>query len=72
MMHGNAIWKPEIREIAKASSDSAPCEPPAARWVMAYGYKTQSFMKNGGQQKRVDKYINIILAVSNLIFGGNH
>ena len=34
---------------------SAPYENPAARnncadarWVMAYGHKTQSFMKNGG------------------------
>ena len=25
------------------------------RWVMAYGYKTQSFLKNGGRQKRLDK-----------------
>ena len=24
-------------------------------WVMAYGHKTQSFMKNGGQQKCLDK-----------------
>ena len=35
---------------------SAPYEPPAkssqraaARWVIAYVHKTQSFMKNGGQ-----------------------
>ena len=26
-----------------------------ARWVMAYVHKTQSFMKNGGQQKCLDK-----------------
>ena len=26
-----------------------------ARWVMAYSHKTQSFMKNGGQQKCLDK-----------------
>ena len=25
------------------------------RWVMDYGHKTQSFMKNGGQQKCLDK-----------------
>ena len=38
-------------------SYSTPYEPPAARsqcadtrWVMTYGHKTQSFMKNGGQQ----------------------
>ena len=29
-----------------------------ARWVMAYGHKTQSFMKNGGQQKCFDKTLN--------------
>ena len=26
-----------------------------APWVMAYSHKTQSFMKNGGQQKCLDK-----------------
>ena len=26
-----------------------------AYWVMAYSYKTQSFMKNIGQQKYLDK-----------------
>ena len=26
-----------------------------ARCVMAYGHKTQSFMKKGGHQKRLDK-----------------
>ena len=25
------------------------------RWVMAYGHKTQSFIKNGGQQKYLHK-----------------
>ena len=41
---------------------SAPYEPPAvggqraaACWVMACGHKTQSFMKNGDQQKCLDK-----------------
>ena len=45
---------------------SVPYEPPAARgqhadgrWVMAYGHKTQSFMKNGGQQKCLDKALEI-------------
>ena len=33
-----------------------------ARWVMAYGYKIQSFMKNGGQKKCLDKAL--ILKVS--------
>ena len=63
-MHGKAIWKPGIGEIAKASWGiawrgvySTPYKPPAskgqhtdARWVMAYDHKTQYFMKNGGQQ----------------------
>ena len=41
---------------------SVPYEYPAARaqyadarWVMAYDHRTQSFMKNGGQQKCLDK-----------------
>ena len=37
MMHGKAIWKPGIGEIAKASMDIAP-EP----------HKTQSFMISRG------------------------
>ena len=68
MMHGKAVWKPGIGEIAKAARDIAPephkgglqhpiwtpsCKGQRAgeRWVMVYGHKTQSFMKNGGQQK---------------------
>ena len=31
---------------------SIPFEPPA---LMVYGHKSQSFMKNGGQQKSLDK-----------------
>ena len=31
MMHGKAIWKVGISEIAKSSTDSAPYEPIAAR-----------------------------------------
>ena len=30
-----------------------------APWVMAYSHKTQSFMKNGGQQKCLDKALAI-------------
>ena len=26
-----------------------------ARWIMAYGHKTQSFLRNVGQQKCLDK-----------------
>ena len=44
---------------------STPYELPAAKgqhadahWVMTYGYKTQSFMKNGGQEKYLDKALN--------------
>ena len=47
MMHEKGIWKPGISEIAKTLG--------YVRWVMAYGHKTQSFMKNGGQQKCLDK-----------------
>ena len=44
-------------------SYSAPYEPLVAmanvvtHWAMAYSHKTQSFMKNGGQQKCLDKSI---------------
>ena len=72
MMHGKAIWKAGIGEISKASRGNAtrwvystPNELPAAKgqhadahWVMTYGYKTQSFMKNGGQEKYLDKALN--------------
>ena len=41
---------------------STPYKPPATRvqhadtcWVMTYSHKTQSFIKNGGQQKCLDK-----------------
>ena len=58
MMHGKAIWKPGIGEIAKASTSGggliAPhmnTPPPTSKgqhadkcWV-----KTQSFMKSGGK-----------------------
>ena len=71
MMHGKAVWKPGIGEIAKAFGIApgphkgglqhliwtTSCKGQCAdvRWVMAYGHKTQSFMKNGGQQKCLDK-----------------
>ena len=44
MMHGKAIWKLGIAEIAKASKD-----------FVRGPHKTQSFLKNGGQQKWLDK-----------------
>ena len=65
MMHGKAVWKPGIGEIAKAfgiapgphKGGFTSCKGQCADvcWVMAYGHKTQSFMKNGGQQKCLDK-----------------
>ena len=75
MMHGKAIGKLGIGEIAKVSKGNAirveggggrysPSYelPPSARtkradahWVMADFHKTQSFMKNEGQQKCLDK-----------------
>ena len=51
MMHGKTIWKPGIGGIAKVSRGIAPGPHNSAyevRWVMAYGHKSQSFMKNGG------------------------
>ena len=68
-MHGKAIWKPGISEITKSSRGnairlvySASYEPQAARgqradahWVINYGHKTQSFLKNGGQQNCLHK-----------------
>ena len=49
MMHGKAIWKLGIAEIAKASKGFA-LEP----------HKTQSFLKNGGQQKWLDKALSYV------------
>ena len=76
-MHGKAILKSGIDEIARASRGIVPephkggfqrpiwspnCKASQladARWVMAYGQKTQSFMKNGGQQQCLDKALNL-------------
>ena len=38
-----------------ASAPSCKDQNADARWVMAYSHKTQSFMKNGCQQKSLDK-----------------
>ena len=48
-MHGKANLKPgnPTRGVY-----SIPLEPPA---LMVYGHKSQSFMKDGGQQKCLDK-----------------
>ena len=65
MMHGKVNWKHGNRQKAKVSRGialgqisgvySALFETPAP---MAYGHKTQSFMKNGGQQKCLDKSLH--------------
>ena len=44
IMHGKAIWKLGIADIVKVSMDFTPGPQ-----------KTQSFMKNGGQKKCLDK-----------------
>ena len=51
-MSPNNVWKGYLK--------TWELEPPAARvnappWVMAYSHKTQSFMKNRGQQKCLNK-----------------
>ena len=66
MMHGKAIGKLGIGEIAKVSKGNAirvegggghstHTKHADAHWVLAYFHKTQSFMKNEGQQKCLDK-----------------
>ena len=71
MIHGKAIWKPGISEMAKQGEGggaggggyTTPYEPQCADawWVMEYGHKTQSFMKNGVQQKCLDKALLVML-----------
>ena len=89
MMHGNAIWKPGIGEIVKASRGIARgphkegggveltashmnprCNGhcAATHWVIAYGHETQSFIKNGSQQKCLDKALTQTFALRPLIF----
>ena len=53
---------------------SAPYKLPAARgqradvrWVIAYEYKTQTFVKNGGQQKCLDKALITLIRFTFLI-----
>ena len=60
-LYGKAIWKPGSAEIVKGGFTVPPwthnCkgQHADAHWVMAYIHKTQSFMKNGGQQECLDK-----------------
>ena len=37
-----------------------------AYWVMTYSHKTQSFMKNGGQQKCLDKGLYVVKKILKL------
>ena len=53
---------------------NAPYELPAARgqradvrWVIAYEYKTQTFVKNEGQQKCLDKALITLIRLTFLI-----
>ena len=52
MMHGKAIWK------SWNLSPSCKGQCADAHWVMAYRQKIQSFMKNRGQQKCLDKALH--------------
>ena len=62
----NDEWKGYLKSWARSSSPIwAPYEPPVAKaqladpcCVMAYDHKTQSFMKNGGQRKCLDKALH--------------
>ena len=65
-MPGKAIWKPGFGEIAKASRGNttrgiygAPYEPSVAGGQCGYFHKTESFMKNRGQQKCFDKALYV-------------
>ena len=64
--HGIRAWNPKLPGVLPLNPLSGFTSPPyepkaargqhaAARWVMAYSHKTQSFMKNKGQQKYLDK-----------------
>ena len=66
MMHRKAVWKPGTDEIGKAFMVIAPgphkgalqhphMNPQMNGSMWAYGHKTQSFIKNGGQQKCLEK-----------------
>ena len=67
MMHGKAIWKPVI-----ARGLQRPLEPTAAsmcwHWFIAHDHKTQSFMKNRGQQKWLDKALYVLIPPISLRF----
>ena len=72
-MNGKATWKLGIGEIRGVYSTWY--KPPAAMgqcadasWIIACEHETQSFMKNGGQQKCLDKYIYIYIYINNYYY----
>ena len=65
MMHGKAIWKSGIGEMAKMSRDLAPgphrgggAYSTSYNFPVSYGNKTQSVMKSEGHQKCLGKALN--------------
>ena len=52
---GPYLWTPQRGLTAPPWTPSWKGQRADARWVMAYGYKTQSFMKNGGHERCLDK-----------------
>ena len=48
-------------ETLEAQTPCCNSQRANARWVMAYSIKTQFFMKNRGQQKCLDKALNLML-----------
>ena len=51
MMYEKTIWKPGSLNPNCKGQHADAC------WIMAYIHKTQSFMKNRGQQKCLDKVL---------------
>ena len=53
---GQCPWSPQGGDL-QGTIWTPNCKGQRAdvHWVMAYGHKTQSFLKNGGQQKCLDK-----------------
>ena len=55
---GLCPWSLQERLTVPTSAQSCKGQCSDTRWVMAYDHKTQSFMKNSGQQKCLDKALN--------------
>ena len=78
MLHGKAIWKPGIAEIVKALVLTVPASTQSYKgqcadtcWIMTYDHKTQSFMKNGGQQNCLDKALLCMLEPAHYLIPSN-